>query len=61
MNIALIKILHNESAALIIITGPKQEKGDEKNRSSDHIVKGPVDQRPMWRSVGTKGGKNIAV
>jgi hypothetical protein len=56
MNIALIKILHNESAALIIITGPKQEKGDEKNRSSDHIVKGPLDQRPMWRSVGTKEG-----
>ena len=57
MNIALIKILHNESAALIIITGPKQEKGDKNNPSSDHIVKGPVDQRRMWRSVGTKGGE----
>ena len=56
MNITLIKILHNESAALIIITGPKQEKGDKNNPSSDHIVKGPVDQRRMWRSVGTKGG-----
>ena len=55
MNITLIKILHNESAALIIITGPKQEKGDKNNPSSDHIVKGPVDQRRMWRSVGTKG------
>ena len=55
MNIALIKILHKESAALIIITGPKQEKWDKNNHSSDHIVKGPVDQRRMWRSVGTKG------
>ena len=55
MNIALIKILHNESAALIIITGPKQEKGDEKTVPQTISLKVLLTNDQCGGLLGLKG------